>query len=138
MSVCLSVCPSVCLYVCPFVCMSVCLCVCMSVLPSVCPSVCLSVIHVDSYKTSSHKTHLRGPHSQTPLSYFSFQPVLHDWCDMCDFLKNNFHDKICIYLSETPYENVEKVHNEEKDEKVLFCLDQFIIKRYYFVWTSSL
>ena len=49
----------VCMYVCMYKCVYVCIYVCMYVSMYVCMNACMNVYL---------------------LSYFSFQPVLHDWC----------------------------------------------------------
>ena len=60
----------------PSVCLSVCLPACLSVCLSVCLSNYLSI-----YRLIDRFVHLFIIHSYNPLSYFSFQPVLHHWCN---------------------------------------------------------
>ena len=45
-------------------------------------NVCISTVKLTRYLSHTH-TRARGSilHGLNPLSYFSFQPVLHDWCN---------------------------------------------------------
>ena len=88
MCVCVCVCECACeAIICLPVCLSVCLSVHTSVHPSINSSIYLS-LSVGAGRSSEVERSLMVRwvvgsilHGVNPLNYFSFQPVLHDWCN---------------------------------------------------------
>ena len=81
--VCVYVCVCVCVCVCVFVCMCVCVCVLYLGL-IIAGTLCLKERDVAPWCERSLMVRwVVGSvlHGVDPLSYFSFQPVLHDWCN---------------------------------------------------------